>query len=645
MTRTFRIIVTTAGLIALLASMSAASASRSQLQLQAEATTISSGAFYDQLIQSNPERFRVRPNSVPPPIPPLGTNFDTITFDEDAGLNGFYHIPPDPSGAVGTTHVVNTVNTSIEWYTKAGVVSNAGQSLSSFFATAPTPPTTNTFDPKVIYDQYSNRFVVLTMERTETDAGPPAVVNGSRVYLAVSDDADPNGTWYFQTLTTEETIGGSASWADFPGLAVDSEAVYFTTNMFGHDDQPMAGTFTGERVWILAKSAWYAGGAPVATRYDPFALANAGTGDTGLVATTLQPTQMYGDAVGGVGNYLMAYSGVNNGVSLFLQMIRIDSPLSSPTFTGYFSVWGTDAANDDINLGLPSAPQSGTARVIATNDRRLSQNATLRSGFLYFAAPILPPSGTDAGQTTVHWFKVDPAVIATTASNPAPTDQGNIGGEGIAATTHTFFPSVAVDSLGGMAVGFAASAASIFPGSYYAVRLAGDLAGTTRPVSALRAGTDYYIRDFTASTTVSSRWGDYSGMWLDPSNETIFCAFNEHAMTRGTNLGGTLAEEDGRWATAWGCFTLAMTAADVVSFSAKRGQAANVIVWRTATETKIAGFNVWRGTKKANARLIAAKRSGQAGGASYRYVDRTGPSAHYRLQIVWRSGARTWFQG
>ena len=36
------------------------------------------------------------------------------------------------------------------------------------------------------------------------------------------------------------------------------------------------------------------------------------------------------------------------------------------------------------------------------------------------------------GQVTVHWFIIDPAVIATNASNPPPTDQGNIGGEAIA---------------------------------------------------------------------------------------------------------------------------------------------------------------------------------------------------------------------
>lgn len=167
------------------------------------------------------------------------------------------------------------------------------QALKKFFAA--TGPLTDTFDPKVIYDQYQGRFVVLTMERTEASS---TRTNTSRVFIAVSDDADPNGTWYFHTLNTEETIGANQSWADFPGLAVDSEAIYFTTNMFAHNNQPDAGRFTGQRTWIIAKEPFYAGGVATATRYDTVAAVTRGDA---IVATTMQPTQMYGDAPGASG--------------------------------------------------------------------------------------------------------------------------------------------------------------------------------------------------------------------------------------------------------------------------------------------------------------------------------------------------------
>ncbi|NIL95676.1 MAG: hypothetical protein GTO62_00645, partial [Planctomycetales bacterium] len=57
------------------------------------------------------------------------------------------------------------------WHTKAGVQQNS-QSLSSFFSSL--SPATDTFDPKVIYDQYNDRFVVVTLEQTDTAFGDPA---------------------------------------------------------------------------------------------------------------------------------------------------------------------------------------------------------------------------------------------------------------------------------------------------------------------------------------------------------------------------------------------------------------------------------------------------------------------------------------
>ncbi|MFN2512726.1 MAG: lamin tail domain-containing protein [Pyrinomonadaceae bacterium] len=548
--------------------------------LRAETPQISTGALVDEEIQRDPKAYADAGQSATPgtksltpfvtgeepnPLAPaLGTSFDAINFNQDATTTGFFHIPPDPAGAAGPTHVVNVVNTSIEWYTKGGVRQNrqrlgrnGSTHLGSFFESQ--VPLTGTFDPKVVYDQYAGRFIVVTMERVEA-----APTNQSRVFVAVSDDSDPNGTWYFQTLNTEEVIGGAQSWADFPGLAVDSEAVYFTTNMFRHNNQPSPGAFSGQRLWIMAKAPWYTGGTPAATRYDPATLANANPlgSDGGAVITTMQPTQMYGDAPGGVGTYLIAYGGLSDGTSLYLQVIRVDSPLSSPVFTARFSLWGTEAADDNTATAFPGAPQLGTARTIATNDRRFSQNGVFRNGFLYCAAPTLKPVGapTDANQVTVHWFKIDPVLIDDQVLDPAPTDQGNIGGEDIAVGTYTFFPSVAVDSLGDLAVGFAASGPNIFPGAYFAGRLAADPLGTMQAAGGLRAGRDFYVRTFN-SATAASRWGDYSGMWLDPSDELTFWVFNEYALPRGTTGIGSQPAEDGRWGNAWGSFKLAQAGA------------------------------------------------------------------------------------
>jgi hypothetical protein len=63
----------------------------------------------------------------------------------------------------------------------------------------------------------------------------------------------------------------------------------------------------------------------------------------------------------------------------------------------------------------------------------------------------------------------------------------------------------------------------------------------------VRAGEDYYIRTFGGGR---NRWGDYSGISVDPRDERYFWVYNEYATSRGTLINA----EDGRWATAYARF-------------------------------------------------------------------------------------------
>ena len=483
-----------------------------------------------------PWESRQAPSFFPPLLPdapPLGSSIEGINFNEDASTTGYYHIPPDPSGAAGPDHVVSVVNTSIEWFTKAGVNQNTqrlgknsgGSIVGSFFESL--TPLTGTFDPKVIYDQFEGRFLVVTLEKTTS---PDTT---SRILLAVSDDSNPNGTWYYHAINSKITIDGKTNWADYPGFAVDEEAVYITANMFD-----FAGYDHGIRLWIVDKGAgssgFYDGGTASVSVYDP----EAETGMSGYA--TSQPAQIFGTAPTGLGTFLVQ-AGWSSGSTDYLAVIRVDNPLSSPTFT-----------NQWINLGdihnpssFPNAPQLGTSIKIETNDVR-ALNAVWRDNYLWAANTVVPPSGTDAGQATAHWYKIN----TTTLSSLTLSDQGNVGGEDIATGTYTFFPSVMVDSLGNMGIGFAASGSSIYPGAYFTGRLASDPAGTVQSATALRTGLDYYYRAFGGSR---NRWGDYCGISLDPSDQLTFWVFNEYALTRGTIL-GSYPSEDGRWGTAFGSF-------------------------------------------------------------------------------------------
>ncbi len=174
--------------------------------LNIETPSISAGAEFNLLVQEKIRKgedadLKVRNLSMPlqkSESTTLITTYEGINFDQNASLNGSYFIPPDPIGAAGPNHLVSVVNCAIEWFTKAGVKQNSqrlgrnsGGIVGSFFATL--GPLTATFDPKVIYDQYNGRFIVITMEQ---QSSPQA----SRILVAVSQTSDPNAGWYFHSI-------------------------------------------------------------------------------------------------------------------------------------------------------------------------------------------------------------------------------------------------------------------------------------------------------------------------------------------------------------------------------------------------------------------------------------------------------------
>jgi hypothetical protein len=90
------------------------------------------------------------------------------------------------------------------------------------------------------------------------------------------------------------------------------------------------------------------------------------------------------------------------------------------------------------------------------------------------------------------------------------------------------------------------------------------------------------------------------------------------------------------------------TAVTMLSFSARAAAGRVDLSWRTASETGITGFNVFRtgrsGMVRVNRALIEAVG---VFGATYRLVDwaaRAGVTYTYRLQIVYRDGTRAWYR-
>jgi hypothetical protein len=476
--------------------------------------------------------------------PPLLQSIEGFNIDDNAfNASAFILEPPDPYGAAGPEHILNVGNVSVQWFTKDGTM-QAHTSLKNFFA--PLYPVTPLFDPKVVYDQYSERFVVLALEQMSLASGDFADM--SRIMLAVSDDSDPNGYWYYHQINGQINIPDITTpgafiptWTDYPGLAVDEEAIYVTGNLF---DFP--GTISaGNRLWIVDKGqgvgGFYDNGPAEHVMYDPAADAGVDfsgiwTGSVGF--RNMQPAHIFGDAPEGVGTWLALYDGYNDGVDEFVDLIRIDDPLDDPTFE--LSTINVGDLEDAFANPFLFANQRGTTALIDGGDHR-TLNAVWRNDSLYVTTVIYPQDGPNVNQVTAHWFRFDTSDV----DDPELADQGDIGGEELGFNVNTMWPAVMVDSEDNMAITFSATGPTLYPGSYYAVRAADDPAGTMRGAQTLAAGLDIYDL---ALNGQFSRWGDYASVALDPTDGVTFWAYNEYALPA-QGLGG-------RWGTRWGSFRL-----------------------------------------------------------------------------------------
>lgn len=92
--------------------------------------------------------------------PALSNNFTGLNDNNTS-------IPPDTMGAVGPSHLVETLNTEVAFFNKSTGAIVSQVSLQSFWSSLGTgagQPANSPFDPKVIYDQHSGRFIIVTRE-------------------------------------------------------------------------------------------------------------------------------------------------------------------------------------------------------------------------------------------------------------------------------------------------------------------------------------------------------------------------------------------------------------------------------------------------------------------------------------------------
>ncbi len=366
--------------------------------------------------------------------------------------------PPDPELAVGRDHVVAVVNSSLEIYDKAGSSLLGPLDFETFFSVLGLGCTAFPFDPNALYDEAADRYLIA------------ADGNGSEYCVAVSQTGDPTGVYNFYAFPVD--VGGD--FFDYPHAGVGADAIYVGANMFGGG--------TG-RVFAFEKAAMYAGA--------PAASANHAV--TGFDDTP-QPMNVKGAFPAAGPHYILAS---RSGAGLF-SLYSWQDPFGADVFAEVTTLDLPAHHGVTVGFGVNSA-QSGGGTIGSIGPRPL--DFEYRDGFAWMTNLVScnPGAGT---VNCVQWAQIDVGAASIEQAGVFATD-----GE------YRIFPDLAVDSCGNMLVGYTKTDGAIFPAVWVAGRHADDPPGTIQGELEIKAG------DVAFGV---SRWGDYTGMTVDPDGATFW---------------------------------------------------------------------------------------------------------------------------
>src|SRR4029077_6412036 len=455
---------------------------------------------------------RLMAPAIPPPI---------VSFNGPPNNSGVY--PPDPNGAVGPTRVVAICNLQFQVFDKMGnsvfgPVNN--NTLWSGFGGG--CQTRNDGDPVVLYDQLADRWLL-----SQFTAAAPYLQ-----CVALSQTNDPTGAYFRWSFA----VGNGNNFGDYPKAGMWPDAYYFSTREFAGGS-----TFVGVGAYAFNRAQALVGNPnPQVISFlappNPAYVVGDGLLPSDLDGMTPPPAGSHTFFVGS-GDNNGGYGAPQDALTLWKFHADFNMPANSsfvltntlPTmpFNSILALCGGTRAcipqpgttNRIDHLGYRQRPLFRLAYRNFGNHESLVTNQSVSAG--------TGPNGEVSG---VRWWELrDPN------GSPVIFQEGTYA-PGLTDGIHRWMGSIAMNSLGDIPRGYiprvySASAGDrdpnpTFPSVFYPARHAGD------PPGQMTLG-EGSIKDGVGSQTGSPRWGDYTALVPDPTDDTTFWYINEYLASTG----------------------------------------------------------------------------------------------------------------
>jgi hypothetical protein len=433
----------------------------------------------------------------------------------DGASFGRNFIPPDTMGAVGRTQFMEVSNGAYAVFDKSTGARLSLVSDVNWWATA--GQTGANGDTRVLYNADASRWMVIAFGGNTKD-----------LQIAISDTDNALGGW--KSVKYEGYGGfGFGATADYPTLALDKNAVYIGTNNFAPTSSGGTNSFRGTTLNVIPLASLFNNSAPSVTDMKQFVTDYPGTGvDRGFAIQGVN-SRSAGSSGSVVAASLYNYDSLGYKVNGLTPTSATAGTLGGINYLGQagFQTAGAgrqpDAVQDvDSNL---SDTVTNNKRVVATLDERISSSVYEANGRIYMVNTV-DSTADGLDEARVRYTVLD-------ANSFAILSQGDIGTAGY----DYYQGSIAVNSQGQVVIGYNRSGLSAQDGKigFYARTFStasnGSLVATSGEILLQTSLVDDYHNGTTDGFVANGRqrWGDYSQVTIDPSDENRFYLIGEFA--------------------------------------------------------------------------------------------------------------------
>jgi len=405
------------------------------------------------------------------------------------------YFPPDCNGTVGLNHYMQTINTTYAIYNKSGALV-AGPTNMNLLFNGVTGSSCNDGDPIVLYDEQASRWF----------AGEFSICgNNDYMLIAVSTTNDPTGTWYAYSFDV-------ADMPDYEKFGIWRDGYYMGTNNSSGNDiyvferSQMLNGLTAQMVAF--NNAWRP------TTIDGFMCVPPVDND-GTFAPTSAPglfITINDDAIGGGTDQLWIYE----------LAVNWTTPASS-TFTRTQQL---NVAAFDSNFGTDwdNIAQPGTSRQLDAIPQVIMNVPQYRNFGTYQTIVCCHTVDVDnSDHAGIRWYE-----LRKTTGSWSIRQQGTYAPDG-----HSrWMGSIMLNGSDQLGLGYSVSSSTVYPGIRYCGQTSVDYAAAT----GIMDQAEDVIMTGANSQTAYNRWGDYSCVQVDPSNDSTFWFTTEYIGSGGSRL-------------------------------------------------------------------------------------------------------------